>query len=231
MTGSSRLRGAWTRASGSAPSVRMVTPAGAMTSLTWRVASKSSSARDVHLDGRRQVVRQRADADGLALVQQRAAQLLDGIRLAHERDGHVDGHLLGHLDHEEVGVDGHPLHGVLGDVLEEHRACTRRLPTLRSRSALRPACRRSVSNSLASSWMGSERGRGRTPRRAGCPARRRVATFLPMMVRCSALRRGRVRGAHGAMTSRRGGWAIRRRGSAHGTSSMGTRRPVRDAAS
>ena len=68
-----------------------------------------------------QIGRQGAHGDVLAKVQQGPAHLLHGVRFAHVVDGHVHVELLGHLDHEEVDMDGMPLHGVLVDALQQHR--------------------------------------------------------------------------------------------------------------
>ena len=141
-------RGAWTRTSGSWASVTSVTRSGIWRSDTCSVASKSSRAlmsSSSSGEGRPAV-----PAPGpCPHVQQVATELVDGGRLADDLDRHVDDHLLGHLHDEEVGVDRDTRDGMLLDPWSS-TGVARPLPTLRSTSALRPAWRRSVANSRAS---------------------------------------------------------------------------------
>ena len=67
------------------------------------------------------MVRQRPDPDGLGRVQERAAELLDGVRLAGGDERHVDGQLLGHPDEEQVGVERPAMDRVDLDVVDEDR--------------------------------------------------------------------------------------------------------------
>jgi DNA-binding response OmpR family regulator len=78
-------------------------------------------AGDVELKGGGQLRRQGAYLDSIAHEQQRAAH--PGCRgcLARGGDRHVDRHLLAHLHDEEVDVDRLASHGMLRNVLEEHR--------------------------------------------------------------------------------------------------------------
>ena len=106
----------------SSPSVSSVTSSGIVRSRTWMVVSKSISDSTEYSIDCGQVVRQGADADGLARVEERAALELDGRRFAGRDERDVDRQLLGHADEEEVHVEGPPVDRMDLDRRDEDRA-------------------------------------------------------------------------------------------------------------
>ena len=89
----------------SSPSVSSVTSAGIVEVADVDRRVEVDQRLDRVLDRLRQVVRQRADADRLDRVEERAAWSVDGRRLAGRDERDVDGQLLGHPDEEQVDVE------------------------------------------------------------------------------------------------------------------------------